>query len=465
MTANPAASFVAETIYERLPDTVVTRVKEALLDYTGVAIAGTSEPCALLAAQYAQSQGFAQEAAVIGHGFKTSAESAAWVNGVIAHALDYDDTFANSVRYNMHPSVCIFPAIFALAQKYGLGGKKIIAAYAAGIEVTYRLGAMAGQLIPSRGWYPTPVLGAVGAAAACANLLGLGQEKSAMALGIAGSLAGGLKQNVGTMTKFLHAGNAARAGIVASCLAKSGFTAHANIFSGESNFLSVFTGGTHSNYGSALDSLGSSWGLINSGLAYKPYPCCRATHGGIDAVLKLRREHDLQSNEIESLTCTISPMLARLLPYTKPNKANQAKFSLPYCLAVALRRGKVALEDFTDSRIKSPSWQETAAKVVMKTPEDWGSGAVDLLTQVSIKLNGRPLELAARVKLPKGEPENPMSEHEMNRKFMDCAQPYYSQIKIERILDLLDHIEDQADTALFWELLTDSDRKNEKVEG
>jgi 2-methylcitrate dehydratase PrpD len=139
----------------------------------------------------------------------TAAELAALVNGTIGHALDFDDTFANSVRYNLHPTTCVLPTAIALTESLKLSGRELLVAYIVGLEVEFRIGSAMGQLIPGSGWYPTPVLGTLGAAAAGAKALNLNASKSQSALGIAASLAGGMKKNVGTMTKAMHAGNGA----------------------------------------------------------------------------------------------------------------------------------------------------------------------------------------------------------------------------------------------------------------
>ncbi len=239
-------NFIIETDYEHIPKGAIAVAKNAILDYLGVTVAGSSEPVARIIAGQVRQMGAAGEAGVVCQNFRTSCDLAAWINGAASHALDYDDTFpAPVVGYNLHPTVAVLPAVLALGEKYEVSGSDILAAYIVGIEVLFRAGASIGRYTSEVGWHPTPILGVEGAVAATAKILKLNAWQIQMALGIASSLAGGLSRNYGTMTKPLHAGSAARNGVVAALLARNGFTAIPGILEGEFSFYNMFSGGSN----------------------------------------------------------------------------------------------------------------------------------------------------------------------------------------------------------------------------
>ncbi len=284
------AGFIVDAAYEDIPSEAVIIAKQGVLDWLGVAIAGASEPVVAIIAQYAKGLAAKMEASGICQGFMTTAELASLINGSMGHALDFDDTFANSARYNIHPTTCILPAALAVVERLKLSGRDLLLSYVAGMETTYRVGAAIGQTIPAIGWYPTPILGTIGAAAACAKALRLDASRARSALGIASSLASGLKKNVETMTKTMHAGNAARNGVIAATLAQGGFTGNQSVLDGKTSFCEVYSGGRVSDM-VPVDDLGKEWWIVSTGLGFKPDPCCRATHPTIDATLYLKRRY------------------------------------------------------------------------------------------------------------------------------------------------------------------------------
>ena len=228
-------------------------------------------------------QGGSTEASVFGHGFGAPAGEAALVNGTSAHALDFDDV---NMSMRGHPSVPLLPAVLALGEKIGSSGRELIDAFVLGFEVECKLGRVIGAAHYALGWHATSTLGTLGAAAACARLLRLDMERTQIALGIAASLASGVRQNFGTMTKPLHAGWAARNGVIAATLADRGFTADSAAIEGESGLLHAASGGARLN-SRALASLGDPWEIVSPGIGVKLYPCCYATHRAIDAALEI----------------------------------------------------------------------------------------------------------------------------------------------------------------------------------
>lgn len=209
------ATFISETKFGDIPEEAFTAAKKAIIDYIGVTLAGGRiEPVAKLVMNLAKDLQGKPEAGIICGEFKTSPIVAALTNGAVGHALDYDDNIPSSEGYNCHPTVCILPALLGLAEKHELPGKDLLAAYVVGFEVESRIGSVIGEYVRDMGWHSTSAMGSIAAAAAAAsNIIKLNDRKTQVAIGIAASLAGGLLENVGTMTKSLHAGNAAKMGL------------------------------------------------------------------------------------------------------------------------------------------------------------------------------------------------------------------------------------------------------------
>jgi 2-methylcitrate dehydratase PrpD len=434
------ARFIAETGFDSIPHEAVVIAKNTILDGVGVAIAGSAEPAVKIMRQRIKEWGSAEEAGVIGAHFRTTAEMAAWINGTASHALDYDDTFSNAAGYNFHPTVPILAAVLALGEKCKSPGKDVVAAYIVGIEVESRVGAAIGRSVSEMGWHTTPVVGTMGAAAASANLLKLEHSQVQMALGIAASLSSGLLHNFGTMTKPLHAGNASRNGVISALLAQKGFTASDDVLEGELGFCSMFSGKTASTVWPHEQDLGLAWHIISPGIALKAYPCCRSTHSSIDASIHLRNVIGIDSSHLIKIICKTSPHHTKLARFHRPKSAYEAKFSIPYCVAVALLRGRVLLEDFTQEKMVSPQAQALLSKVNFLYPEEFTKDPMGLAQEVVVTLaDGK--EYACRVETPKGEPQNLMTNEELSAKFVDCAGSFLSPQEIDKVLEMIDRLE------------------------
>lgn len=409
------SQFVANLTFDALPAEAVAKAKGAILDTIGVILAGCREEAATIVALRAQKSSATGEASVLGWPLQLPPESAALINGTAAHALDYDD-----VSYSMrgHPSAPLLPAVLAVGETAGASGREALTAFVAGLEVEAKLGALLGGRHYALGWHATSTLGPLGAAAAAAKLLGLDAVRTGAALGIAASMAGGLRANFGTMTKPLHAGLAARSGVEAALLAESGFTAAADIIGAESGFLAAFlaqppTDAIH------LADLGDPFEVVTPGLAQKLYPCCYATHRAVDAALELTPEVD--AAHIESVIVTVSrgtlmPLIAGRLPET----GLEGKFSLEYCVATSLLHGRPGASAFTDSALRRPHVLELAKKVAVHEDEGPVDSPLGSWAEVAVHL-GDGRTLARRVDVPKGDPRRPLSWDEIAAKFQDCA--------------------------------------------
>ena len=404
--------------YEDLPPEAVHWAKVGILDYLGVTLAGSREPAPRLALEALGAPG-AGTSAVFGMGKRLGALDTALVNGTASHALDFDDC---NNTFGGHPSAPILPALFALTDERGAGGREFILAYVTGFEVETKIAMGVHLHHYTKGWHPTATLGVFGAAAACAKLMGLEEERTATALAIAASLAAGIKSNFGTMVKPLHVGHCTRSGLFAAQLARAGFTANpAGAFEHKQGFLNVFNGeGTYdvarifAHWADPLD-------IVKPGIAIKQYPCCGSTHPALDAMLALARQHDLKPDQVERIEAWTH---ARRLEHTnrpEPKGELDAKFSLQYCLARAVTDRKIMIEHFEGDAYKDAAVQRLLPRIRVapyttdQFPADNHFGAE---VKVLMK-DGR--SFGAKVDQPFGRTsDNPLSKEHLKEKFENC---------------------------------------------
>jgi 2-methylcitrate dehydratase PrpD len=431
------ARFVREVTYRALPARAVEVAKEALLDCVGVALAGSRERSARIAAALARAEAARPEATVFGQGFRTSASLAALVNGTAAHALDYD----HSLDLMGQPTAGLIPALFALGESCGAGGGAVVEAYAAGFEVTAKLARAVPALSSRGGWHATATVGSLGSAAACSKLLGLDEPQVRTALGIAASMASGVVANFGTMTKPLHAGLAARNGVTAAKLARAGFSANGAALDADAGFLGTFARGLPTHL-EAIEELGRSYDLVERGIRVKAYPCGGLTHSAIDALLALRREHGLVAEEIEAIDVDVTDYTYRRITCRLPATGLEGKFSMAYVLSRALLDGEVALAAFSDAAVAEARVREVAAKVTMRLdPELEEDGAGGRPCRVTVRLKGGR-RLAREVRHPRGSRESPLGRKELEEKFFSCARLALDDGAARRALTHIERLEE-----------------------
>ncbi len=321
----------------------------ALLDTVGVTLAGAAEPAARIV-QRVVSQDGAGPCRLLGTALSASAANAALANGTAAHALDYDDMCFVSLA---HPSAPLVAAALAAAEVAGASGRALLDAYVIGFELEGRLGRAMNPRHYQRGWHCTSTLGTIGAAAAASRLLGLDAIAANHALAIAASEASGLKENFGTMVKPLHAGLAARNGVVAALLAGAGMTASGAAIDGPQGFLAAFDSEQPSLEAVAAD-LGERWEILDTGITVKLYPSCAGTHPTLDALLDLQRREPFGAGEVEAIEIGVDPIVPTILLYDRPSSGLEGKFSMPFCAAAAIVRGRVGMETFDAAALHDP---------------------------------------------------------------------------------------------------------------
>jgi 2-methylcitrate dehydratase PrpD len=336
----------------------------------------------------------------------------------------------------------VVPAALALGQALGASGEDVITAFVIGVEVEAKIGKAMTAAHLRRGWHPTATIGTLGAVAAAAKLLRLTGPQVQMALGVAASKAAGLRQNFGTMTKPLHAGEAARKGVEAAQLAQRGFTADACILDGRFSFLNVFVGEGEFVPETVIRDFGAPYEIITPGIGVKPYPACRQAHRAIDAMLHLVHMYHLQPDDVSEIICHISARMRDFLVHHQPQTGLAGKFSMEYCLAAALLHGKMGLAQFSDASVQDSRAQALMRRVRLTHPDqdkpNWDNPVPDVV-EVVLRDGARRQQ---RVEIPKGDPELPLTWAELVAKFRDCAATVLAERQIEEAIQQIAHVEE-----------------------
>ncbi len=448
-TTERLAQFIVETTYEQLSPIAVETAEKAILDCLGTTLAGSRDPCGRIAADLVAEQGGAAVSTVIGAGFKTSPVLAALANGTAAHALDYDD---GSVSFHGHPSTAILPATLALAEAYGSSGKEFLAAYAVAFEIGHRMGEAVNMRHYNLGFHTTSTIGTFRAVAAASRLLGLDVPATRRALGVAASMSSGLNANFGTMTKPLHAGLAARNGILAADLARRGFTANTEIMETKGGWCDVFCAGEGYNLDTMVDHIGDPFCLERPGVIFKLYPCCQGGIPVIEGVLHLRREHNLAPEQVAGMRFGVNYLRPKIMPYARPTTTAEARFSMQYCGAVAMLDGEVGLKQFAPERLDDLALRDMIERVetyVHPTMRDnLAQGAeVDVLLR-----DGR--ELHYSVQVPWFESATPVPWEALERKFLDCAEGTLPRPFAERVIAFVRGLHETENVVALGSLLS-----------
>jgi 2-methylcitrate dehydratase PrpD len=414
--------FIADLSPNRLPEEAARIVRMGFIDTIGTMIAGRDEDSVrILTETLAPGDGRATLTFGDRH---APAPEAAWINGTAAHALDYDD-----VALRGHPSTVLVPAILAEAEHLGSSGADMITAYVAGYETWAELFRRDTGLLHQKGWHPTGLYGAVGAAAACAKLRKLDAQKSAIAIALGASQSAGLMSNFGTMTKPFHAGKSAHAGIIAARLAEAGFTANTDALEHPQGFLHAISP-TGAEDRSSDSKAGTEWAILSQGLGIKKYPTCYCTHRAIDCMLDLVNTSPIKAEEVEGITVSISDYFSTVLRNHQPDTGLAAKFSIEFCMASGIVAQRVGLRELTDGFVQRPDIQALMKKVEIVTTADYdpelpGAAPHD---QVTVRLSGGRTVTGEPVARATGHPSRPLSDQQPYDKFADSLDAGHSPV-------------------------------------
>ena len=417
-TANVTASLAEFVLNASPPARARERAAVAVCDTVGVILAGASEPAPRIvrATITSDSRGNCR---ILGTGERASAADAAFANGVAAHALDFDDMCFVSMA---HPSCALVPAALATAEAAATSGRAVLDAYIVGFELECRLGlVMNPRHYHTRGWHCTSSIGTLGAAAAAARILKLTPAAAAHALGIAASLACGLKENIGTMVKPLHAGVAARNGVMAARLAQQGLTASEIAIDGPQGYLAVMDSERPpADLAAVAADLGKRWEILDTGISVKLYPSCAATHPPLDALLQLVREHGFTGDDVDAIEVEVDSMTPRLLIHDRPSTELEAKFSMPFCAAAAIVFGHPRIDTFAQDRIGDARVQQLLPRVSLRANTGFDSAAPLSQARVTVRLRDSRT-LVGRADGARGYPGR-LTDEEVAAKFIGCAE-------------------------------------------
>jgi 2-methylcitrate dehydratase PrpD len=417
--AQDFAAFVENAHYADLPPEAVEGAKKSILDTLGVILAATGvEPAVRGVNALVREAGGAQESTLLGFGGRAPALWAAFHNGAMAHCLDFDD----HAPEGHHPSSSIVPAAFALAERAGgISGRDLITAVAAGQDLFLRIRR---NVANRQDWHLTTVIGVYSAAASAARVLNLSREQIVNVFGIAGMQCCGtmeLAYGVGSDLRGMYAGFTTKGAVLAALMAQKGVSGVKSMFEGKAGIFNVYFRGEYDRE-KMLQDIGDKYD--GGSILYKPWPSCGASHGFIHAAISLMKEHHLAIDDIEQIRVNVGDFQKQLCEpienRRRPATPADAKFSIPFCVAVAATKGQVKVSDFFGDSLNDPQVLAAALKVVPVVDDsfDWKTtlpkGRLDIVTR-----DGRTLSRVGD-NVP-GDVECPMSWEYLYDKFRDSA--------------------------------------------
>ena len=429
-------NFLYNLTYDDLPSEVVNQAKRCLLDYLGVVLAGSTTETAKKTRTFLSKFNGDANVTAIGNRRKTDIFKAALVNGITSHALELDEGHRRST---VHSGASVISTLLPLVEQENTDGRRAIVALVAGFETAIRIGTAIQPSHRSCGFHATATCGTFGAAMAASKILNLSEKEMSCALGIAGTSASGLQQYLedGSEIKQYHPGKAALCGLLAAYLAQSGLTAPNNILEGKLGFCKSTS--VEYNMPEIIYDLGSKFSIID--VYFKPYAACRHSHAPIDAIISIRSKENIEVDNIEKVNVLTYHSAVDGHADPHPQSTVGAKMSTPFSVAVALKTGRAGPEEFTPSFFNNPEVINLAKRIaVQEDPEltrlysDRRPAIVEIITKDGNKFQ-------ERVDFPKGEPENPLSDKELIKKFTDLASCCRSKEEIASILEIVENTE------------------------
>jgi 2-methylcitrate dehydratase PrpD len=425
---------IGQIRFEDLGPEAIDVANQIFLDGFAVMIAGATEPLGLgsIIQDYAREMALASQSSVVAGGFKTSMTEAAFVNGTLAHALDFDNCW-----YPLnHPTSPTLPVIVAVSEHLGMSGEDCIEALVASFEVQGRLRLASTGLHTGRGFHKPGTTGLMGAVTAAGKLLRLDDDEMLMAFGIAGSRLGSLSLNTGTMTKATHSGNAARMGLEAALLAERGWTATRDVF-GPGGYFDTLLGEDQMPELLVRD-FASPLRMVDPGVGFKKYPSNYFTHRPIDAALAIREHEGFDAGRVREVVIRFP----ELTYVDRPNPASglDGKFSLQYATAAALLDGEVTIDTFTDERRFSDDIDAMLRRVRIEFDPAISKEFLDLHTEVVVRLVDGT-EITERVDALTGMPGVPLTDEQRMTKYWSCVSRVLHHSDASELATLLARVE------------------------
>lgn len=417
--------------WEQVPKDKGQVLKHLILDYLGVAAAGSRTESGSVASAYALTGGV-PEATVITAGAKTSMGQAALANAISAHSLELDDVDSKALFHFGPP---IVSAALAVAEATGASGRTFLAGVAAGCEFMNRLSDAANPALRNKGYHTTAVCGGFAATVAAGRILGLSPEQLVSALGLAGAQASGLMEMYGpSMQKRFNPGPAARNGVTAATMARMGFTGAATIFEGERGFAKAFCDGAFDPE-PLLSGLGQGFPVF---LEFKAYACARPIHPAIDACLELRKSVPKDLDQISEIVVRRHPAWADYHLNRDPRTYHEAQVSLPFSVGLALRQGEAFFEHYQEPYLSDPVIRRLIPKVTVVKDATLPNG---VSVAVAVKVADQVVA-ATQVDYPRGSLQNPFTTADVIGKFERLAGRALTSEAVRKLPKLVDSIED-----------------------
>ena len=437
------AEYASALRYDDLPSDVVQRAKDCVIDTVAVIAQGSGLPWSKIIVRYAQRVGAGGNCCILGAGGPpVQAFAAALANGALAHAFESDNLTMPGV--GVHPGATLLPPALAIAQEHGSSGRDLILAVVAGFEVMYRIGRATKHSNERRGFHAPGTTGPFGAAVAAGKLLRLDEQRMTNALGIAGSLAGGLmefaRSGSGAMVKRLHLGRAAESGVVAANLATEGFTGPSGVIEGEAGFLKVFC--TEWDIADLTRDLGCEFATRN--LCLKRFPVHMTAQTAVQAIVELQAEHGFSGAHVDRVTVAGSERMATINNIPEPTDIMMAQYSIPFCVALALFRDPRDPASYDPSALADAGIREMCrcVEVTLADPPSRTPGA----SRVTIRLrDGRVM--AREVEEFDGTPARPLTPAALRDKFTMMMHASGTP-ELADAFDRLQNLENEAD--LRW---------------
>ncbi|NYT23235.1 MmgE/PrpD family protein [Alcaligenaceae bacterium] len=408
------------------------RSRNAIIDTLACMFAGADDPVTQCARAAARHWGRGQASALrLTEGLP--AASAAFVNGTAAHALDYDDIFPPS---NNHASAVLVPALLALGEEQQSSGRDVIDAYIVGLQAMSLIGRGVMRSHYEIGWHTTATIGLIGTAAACARLLKLSPEQTGHAISIGVTMASGPKVQFGTMVKAAHAGLAAQQAVQAAQMAQAGMAGSAHALDGKFGLLWLQGGEQAAGWERDRGRVESMpLAIATGGLLTKRFPCCGSSHRILDLLIEVMAERHLAVEDINNIETHIGHGNALNLMYDQPKTGMEARFSMPYAVALALRHGRPRIQDFTDDAVLRSDIRALFPLVtVIPHPPQKGETEPALLPhRLVIRMRGGVVYERARLH-PVGNILEPLSSQDLQTKFDDCCRAVLSEEQAEQLL-------------------------------
>jgi 2-methylcitrate dehydratase PrpD len=455
------ATWASRVRFEDLPADVVEATKLRVMDVIGLSLAGAETTFGKSTRDAIVAMSPAGPCRILGFGDRVGVTAAAFANGALSQALEYDDTHNESIVHMSSPAVA---AALALSEFTAVKGRDLITAIALGNEISCRVGSVSSGELHKRGFHPTGLFATFGAAYLAAKLLArdnepLDAEAMTRAAGIAGSFASGLLECWvdGTQTKFLHPGWSAQGGITAAMLARSGVTGPAQVFEGRWGLFAshVQDPNAHRDFTRIDADLGTRWESRNS--SFKPFPAAHVIHPYISAAIRLREKRGIQPAEIESVDCPVTPFIVSIVcePTAEkfaPASDSHGRVSLQYSLAEALFAGELGKRAYSDRNRRNPEILALARKVRYHIDPDY-PGPGRFKGEVTLTLqDGR--QFTEVEEYNRGSAGNPMTYQELRAKFEDNAGGFLSAEARARVADEIERLETLPDAKILVELAT-----------